>query len=266
MNNFEKSHIRNKEKRLLKHKVMLPPSRFRRYKVIKFIQLSVELILGILYFTAILINDSIYNVLFSNRPIFLLSLCMWILLLVCFAGSFFDFFTLQTSINNSHLLGELAYLDATTGIPNRNSCDDFIRLFKTPASIQSAGCAVFTITNLSTINRTFGHESGNNALKALSSLLEKACADYGFVGRNGSNDFLAIINDCSEEKMNNFLNHFHKLLEQYNHSIPELDLCVNHAYVLNQNLKASDIYEMIRTTYQELYHSEQITITLTNEK
>lgn len=229
------------------------PSSYKRYGILKIIQLSIEAIIGILYFVMVLTNKSVATILFTNRPVFFLSLFMWMLLLVCFVGCFYDFYTLQVNINNSRLLSKVAYLDSTTGIPNRNSCDDFIRLFKTPGSIQSAGCAVFSISNLSSINKSFGHDAGNDALRDLSSLLEEAIEPYGFVGRNGSNDFLAIIGNCSLEKMEEMLACFHSLLAQYNNDTSRFTLCVKEAFVLNEELNATDIYDMIRTSYQKMF-------------
>ena len=234
---------------------IMSPSYFKRYKIIKIIQLALEAAVGITYFLMIFLNRSIANVLFTNRPIFLLSFFMWVLLLINFCGAFFDFYSLQVAMNSSQLLGEIAYLDATTGIPNRNSCDDFIKLFKTKESIKNAGCAVIAISNLASINNTYGHEAGNTALKTLSSLLEEACSSYGFVGRNGSNDFLAIIDDCDDTKMKAFLDHFRVLVDDYNAHTSSQKLCIKQAYVLNQTLQADDIYDMIRTTYQTLFQN-----------
>lgn len=228
-------------------------SSYKKYTIVKIIQLSVEAIIGIAYFLMVLTNKSVSSVIFTNRPVFFLSFFMWMLLMVCFVGCFYDFYTLQININNSRLLSKVAYLDSTTGIPNRNSCDDFIRLFKTPDSIQSAGCAVFSISNLASINKSFGHDAGNEALKDLSALLEEAVEPFGFVGRNGSNDFLAIIGNCSKDKMNEMLNSFESLLEQYNKETNQFSLCIKQAYILNEELKATDIYDMIRVSYQKMF-------------
>lgn len=231
----------------------ITPSYYKRYTIIKVIQLILQAIIGLLYFIMILSNKTVATILFTNRPVFFLSVFMWLLLLICFVGSFYDFYTLQININNSKLLSRVAYLDSTTGIPNRNSCDDFIRLFKSAESIQSAGCAVFSISNLSSINNSFGHDSGNEALKSLSALLEEAVDPYGFVGRNGSNDFLAIVGNCSENKMTQMMDSFISLLDQYNKETSSFTLSVKFAYVLNEDLRATDIYDMIRTAYQRMF-------------
>lgn len=229
------------------------PLHFKRHKIIKIIQLIVEGFIAICYFTMIMTNSSVMNVLFTNRPVFYLSFFMWILLLVCFAGGFYDFYTLQFALHSSEVLNQIAYVDSTTGIANRNSCDDFLKLFKTPESTLNIGCAVIVITNLSSINYTFGHEKGNEALKALSNILEETIETLGFVGRNGSNDFLTIIDDCDEEKMDRFLLRLDHMIQKYNETTTGLELCIKHSYALNQDFELDDVYDLIRATYHNFF-------------
>jgi diguanylate cyclase (GGDEF)-like protein len=88
---------------------------------------------------------------------------------------------------------------------NRSSCDAFIEQYLDKPLPEDIGCITFDIINLADINREYGYLEGNAAIREFSGILQAAAANVCFVGRNGGNKFLALFQDCTKEKMDEFL-------------------------------------------------------------
>lgn len=93
----------------------------------------------------------------------------------------------------NRLLQSKVYLDEATGLPNKNKCEELLNAPKpVPADAFAAVC-VFDLNNLRIINNTMGHEMGDAYIRSFADQLYQAIPDDQFAGRDGGDEFIAII-------------------------------------------------------------------------
>ncbi|MDD3367976.1 MAG: GGDEF domain-containing protein [Lachnospiraceae bacterium] len=158
-------------------------------------------------------------------------------------------------IQESDEIRKAAYLDDLTGLPNRFSCDLIFQMYADPSSIKNIGCASIVISNLVTINESVGRDSGNQVIADFCQILEDIGKDLGFVGRNGGNEFLFIVEDCNRSKMEEFFQSLNKRLKRYNALDLNDKIEIYYKYVLNNEYHAERFSDLITEVYQRLHTS-----------
>ena len=93
----------------------------------------------------------------------------------------------------NRILQSKVYLDEATGLPNKNKCEEVLE--QPVPGTDGPGLAVcsFDLNNLRTINNNCGHEKGDEYICAFAQLLRKVVPESCFVGRNGGDEFLAVL-------------------------------------------------------------------------
>ncbi len=89
-----------------------------------------------------------------------------------------------------------ASFDAMTGAYNRNAYEEEIRqLEKNPEKCRNIFITTCDVNELKKINDSYGHESGDKAIKRCASLLLKTIGRRGKVYRTGGDEFICITNE-----------------------------------------------------------------------
>ena len=86
------------------------------------------------------------------------------------------------------------------------------------------GCVTLELTGLESINAVRGHEGGDAAIRVFAEILTRSVSGVCFIGRNGGNRFVAIFRDCSEKRLETFLQRVEKGLAEQNAQNPETPL------------------------------------------
>ena len=89
----------------------------------------------------------------------------------------------------------LAYLDQTTGLPNRASLEEDLGLLLHRGPGQSRAVAVIDVGNLRYVNNTFGQNSGDELLRSFASRLGSSLPPGSLVARLGGGTFAAVLED-----------------------------------------------------------------------
>jgi len=94
-----------------------------------------------------------------------------------------------------------AATDYLTGLPNRRSIigTGDARFNAARRAGAPFAVAVIDIDHFKTINDSFGHDAGDLALKHIAALLEQHCRGPHMVGRQGGEEFVAVLEDAGEE-------------------------------------------------------------------
>lgn len=91
-------------------------------------------------------------------------------------------------------IGQLAFFDSLTGIPNRAKALDFLK--NANRNPENAGrqivAAIFDIDRFQDINNTRGHQSGDTVLKDLSDRLSRIMTNDELVARLGEDEFIYV--------------------------------------------------------------------------
>lgn len=223
----------------------------KSYKTFKIIQLVLLIVFFLTFIIYLKFDPVLRNNIFTNSNLLTICVFLWAFMVFCFISLVLDLSQLEKYITDNHTLNRTAYLDSLTGIPNRQSCDIVFSRYENGEDISSIGCALICISNLPLINEALGRNKGNLLIQDFASVFESVGDNYGFVGRNGGNEFLIVIEDCSEDKMRNFISDLTREVRNYNDSSNQIPVTFKSYQVLNISLKKDSFGELIASLYKE---------------
>ncbi|MCR4728172.1 MAG: GGDEF domain-containing protein [Lachnospiraceae bacterium] len=221
------------------------------FKVLKVVELSLFVVLEIIFLVILLANKTISSSIFVDRSLFRLCSIMYITVLVSMGFLIYDFYKLRELKIQSHELENLAYLDAKTGIPNRTSCSLLFENYKTVESMHGIGCVVTKITNIRDINRINGKAFGDRVIRDFSRLFENTAKDYGFVGRNGGNEFITVIEGCDEDRLRTYFDLLQRSLSEYNRGNESSPIEIRSEYSLFDKEPTETFSELVSKVYSK---------------
>ena len=185
----------------------------KKFEVIKTLQLMLYFILTVAALITIFRDDALYQTIASNPHVRFLCGILWLLMGLSFLFMFLDFSSFTNLKRENLALDQAIYSDTLTGVANRYSCDAYIAQYLHKKMPSDMGCITLDMINLTEINKKYGHEGGDAAIREFSEILTEAARVKGapegasncFIGRNGGNKFLAIFRSCSHEIISDFL-------------------------------------------------------------
>ncbi|HAG70253.1 MAG TPA: hypothetical protein DCL38_09830, partial [Lachnospiraceae bacterium] len=215
------------------------------------IQLAVLIIFAIAFFCYLHFDPLFRNNLYSNKNLLTICVFLWAFMIYSALSIFFDFLQIERNIVDVHSLNETAYLDKLTKLPNRNTVDLLIDNYRDRDISRTAG-ALITITNLTEINTRKGRDLGDESILRFSKIFERIGDRYGFVGRNGGNEFLIIIDDCDVDKMQSFVNDLSSEIQNELNGVKPDDIPVKISfnYALNVDEKVQTMNELLALIYR----------------
>lgn len=224
------------------------------YKVISLVILVIlTAVLGVLFHT----NKDFYHQLSdASTPAFFVVVALSLVIFVIFI--IIDFYILRRTASIGRHLNKLAYIDHLTGLPNRYSCDLLIDSFNSLERLANAGFFVMQLSNLNTINASDGHTNGNWLISEFGTMLEDVSENYGYVGRNGGNEFIILIEDCDSTKADMFLLDLGKRIHGYNDMKVGSPVEVSYARALNCDEHKEKISDLVSLGYRKLRETPQI--------
>ena len=216
----------------------------KKFNTFKLVQLIFLLIL-----TAVslymLMQPEVKQYIFDSTPATILFINVWAVLLVTFIFLFIDFSLISSMKMDYHNLYDVAYSDPLSGIPNRFSCDTIIEKYYDKKLPDDIACVMIDLSNLPEINTLYDHRTGNKALKDFSGILSTAAVSLCFVGRNGGNKFLAIFENCTDEKLNTFLDRVTDRVDQYNQASDSISMEYRIGKAMNRDEHLEQITKLI---------------------
>lgn len=223
------------------------------FRNVKIVQLIFLLVIEALFLTILFGNPSHSRYLFEETPLFILCAGTWILMLFSLICILIDLFMLRSFAKESHALNRIAYLDTLTGIPNRHGLDIIFQTYDTPESMENVGCYMASISSLKELNEEHGRSIGDTLIRDFCTILEKVGDRFGIVGRNGGNEFLAVINDCTPAILKEFTDNLEQELTSYNEEHPLTPIRLKSTYVLNASEHISAFPQLLIVTYNRLH-------------
>ncbi|MCR5355821.1 MAG: GGDEF domain-containing protein [Lachnospiraceae bacterium] len=223
--------------------------RYHNFKLFKLIQLILLVLFGIAFFSYLNLDPVLSNNVYSNRNLLTICVFLWGFMLYSVICLIADFSQLQKEIINAHKLNQQAYLDSLTGLPNRNGCDVMFGKYTLRRDIGNMGCALIALTRIDEINYSHGRSAGDKYIRDFALIFEGAASGYGFVGRNSGNEFLLVIENCPESRMQEFIEKLKTAVDNYNKENPDPLMDVKLGYVLNEQEKLRDFPSLISTLY-----------------
>lgn len=222
---------------------------FKSYKYFKMIQLAVLVIFAVAFFCYLYFDRDLHSNIYTNRSLLTICIFLWAFMIYSLISIVWDFRQLEGDILHHSALRRAAYVDSLTGIPNRYSCDQIFEKYGPGEDISKIGCALVSISNLVKINQTSGRKQGNEIIRDFSRMFENVGKKYGFVGRNGGNEFLLVIEESSDEQMKKFISDLDNALNAYNEANSNR-IEISTFYILNEEMKLADFAQLVATLYK----------------
>ncbi len=225
----------------------------KSYRIAKVIQLCVLAVVDIASILILICKPSIGKAIYSDSTLFVLCAIIWILMLSGLIWLIYDFYKIKYFAAESHALNKVAYLDHLTGIPNRHGLDVVFQTYDTPASMTKVGCFMGYIANLRTINETLGHSVGDRVILDFCNMFEELGDKTGVVGRNGGNEYVMVMDNCTHDKMQTFIDNLNQRIAQYNSEDTKASIDFQYTYRLNTDEKAQAFTQLLTATYNQLH-------------
>lgn len=147
-------------------------------------------------------------------------------------------------------LRNVAEFDALTNMPNRYCYNNFLK--KTIDKDKSTCVFLFDINNLKYVNDTYGHSKGDELIKN-TSLCIKEC----FLNQEGKNcyriggdEFVAILDDISEDEIENLINEFIKKQS-------DLNVSIAYGYAYSNNVRDIGYEKLIIKADKRMYKKKK---------
>ncbi len=196
----------------------------KRNELVKTIQLVLFILIVAAGLYLVFSDGELYHLIGSNPSVRALSGLLWLIAVLSFIFILWDFSSYSALKKDYSELDFAVHNDPVAGIANRFTCDAMIEKYLDKPLPPSIGCMMVDLTNIRLINDRHGYLAGNRAIQGFSHLLYTASLDLCFVGRNGGNKFMALFEDCSEEKMAAFMDRVQEKVAEYNRENPDHDL------------------------------------------
>lgn len=96
---------------------------------------------------------------------------------------------------------EKALFDPLTGLRNRHHLEDTMRtqIAQAMRNDEPVSCLMIDIDHFKSINDRFGHEAGDQVIKSVAAIIQRAVHDGGLAFRYGGEEFLALLTGADEE-------------------------------------------------------------------
>ncbi len=165
------------------------------------------------------------------------------------------FKALRTAAQN-RMLQKKVYLDEATGLPNKNKCEEIldapIAKDESGDDIPTAVC-VFDLNNLRTINNNLGHEKGDEYIKSFAIQLRKALPEQYFAGRDGGDEFIAVLTGVSHDDVQECLKALKKQAADYSEEHPDMPISYAAGYALSSDLDGCTMRDLFRYADKNMY-------------
>lgn len=226
----------------------------KKLSAFKIIQLSILVVITLIS-VFFLIKPEVKQFVFSSSAATTLFILIWIILIASFLFIMIDLSIISSIKLHFHNLYGVAYSDPLSGIPNRFSCDTLIEKYIDSELPEDIGCIMIDLANLPEVNSLYDHAAGNRLLKDFSGILSSSALSLGFVGRNGGNKFLAIFEDCTQEKLNAFLTRVSERVQRHNAKPGSISMEYKAGAALNSEEHLAKITGLIALANNRIYKS-----------
>ena len=150
------------------------------------------------------------------------------------------------------------YVDKTVQLPNRARCDAYIDELSNRVLEEDFSCMALKLDSLSSLSSKYGRQAGDEVLRNFAMILKSFADLYGFVGYNGTGNFLAFFPNCSSEKQAVILEAIERQVAKYNTLNPERSISYTCGKAVSSTDNIFEIRDLLRLALQRM-NSGQIT-------
>ena len=217
----------------------------KKFDLVKTVQLILLIVITVTALVLILRDPDLYALIATDRTAKTISAILWVTLGISFLFLLYDFNSYAEMRRENMELDNSVYSDALTGMANRYSVDAYIGQFLGKPLPEDMGVVTLQMTSIGEINKVYGHTGGDLALQAFATILEEATESNCFIGRNGGNKFVAIIRDCTDSRIERFLQSVRKATDDRNKEHPDAVLEYVEGVAFNEDSTVGSVNELV---------------------
>ena len=171
--------------------------------------------------------------------------------IVCLLG--YELFKALWYATQNRVLRQKVYLDEATGLPNKNKCEEILASEEPLTGSESTAVMVFDLNNLRIINDRQGHERGDQYIRSFAEQLRAALPEKYFVGRDGGDEFIAVLKQVDHEQVKDCLQMIREQTERYSKNHPDMLLSYAVGYALSTDFPGSNMKDLFRYADKNMY-------------
>ena len=145
------------------------------------------------------------------------------------------------------------YLDEATGLPNKNKCEETLDNDTFLEVGETVTVCVFDLNNLRIINNNLGHEKGDEYIRSFAVQLRGAMPAEYFVGRDGGDEFLAVIRGLDQEAVEECLSRVRSQTAEYSAHHPEMPISYAAGYAISSDFESCTMRDLFRQADKNMY-------------
>lgn len=159
-------------------------------------------------------------------------------------------------LNSNKELGEKAYIDFATGLPNKNKCEEMIS--SSQPILKSTAVFMLDLNDLKVVNDTLGHEMGDMLIFNFSQLLRESVPAKYFVGRYGGDEFIIIAEGIKDKnEVNALVNKINQTMMKFNESHDQFQLRYACGYAYSKDYRSCHIKHLLDIADQNMYINKE---------
>ena len=171
--------------------------------------------------------------------------------IVCLLG--YELFKVLRYAAQNRVLRQKVYLDEATGLPNKNKCEEILASEEPLTGSESTAVMVFDLNNLRIINDRQGHERGDQYIRSFAEQLRAALPEKYFVGRDGGDEFIAVLKQVDHKQVKDCLQMIREQTERYSKNHPDMPLSYAVGYALSTDFPGSNMKDLFRYADKNMY-------------
>lgn len=227
----------------------------KKLDIAKTIQLIVFIIVALVCAVLILLNPELYHMIAADSRVRLICGLLWLVLFISFLFIFLDFSLLSSWKKDFRELNYAVHSDPVAGIANRFSCDAIIEKYLDQPLPENMGCVMFDLTNISEINKDYGHIQGNILIRDFSNILRMTSLNLCFVGRNGGNKFIALFEDTDRERIDMFLSRVEQKVAEHNAIANAYPIKYRYGIAFHDGVATPTVTDLIALSFKRINQS-----------
>lgn len=149
----------------------------------------------------------------------------------------------------------LMYIDKKTKLPNRAKCDMLINKYDEAPLSDNFTFILIRLDVLKSVNAQNGREAGDVLLGEFGRMLSESAENYGFVGYNGSDQFMCMFESCNRTKAEMFIANLTSIVEHYNSKKPKYEITFSYAIEESTSKGVYDVRKLMSASFKDINSS-----------
>ncbi len=172
------------------------------------------------------------------------------------------FFSMQQYIskilvqNKNNELNRVAYFDSLTGLSNRAHCNEILLKYNQMKVLPNLACIYIDLNNLKATNDLLGHDAGDKFIIDFSTILKEASSPYGFVCRNGGDEFVAIFENCTQKNIDDYIKYLSEKTAIYNYRESDIKISYAIGVAFSYEISTNKINDVLSLADKRMYENK----------